>query len=352
MKSSYRKEDVEILLKDITGLVEPLDTKSRETLIQSGIHYSQMLPLEYKPSTEYLSLYKDALVKYAKITAEAVAVVSEKIYILKGKTITLVSLARAGTPVGILIKRYLEKKYKNINVKHYTISIIRGIGVDENAMNYILKFNKPESIQFVDGWIGKGAILKTLKRELDKFKGVSPELAVLADPAKLTTLYGTQEDFLIASSCLNSTVSGLMSRTFLRDDIISKNDFHGAAFYSELKDEDLSYQFIETIVSQMEFKDVKLDDESIESDITGYDEVLKIQKDFNVDDINFIKPGIGETTRVLLRRVPFKVLINDFEDVDDLRHIIRLAKEKNVEIVKYPMSCYKACGIIKDMADA
>ena len=36
MFGTYKPEDVEILLKDITGLVEPLPTKERERRIQSG----------------------------------------------------------------------------------------------------------------------------------------------------------------------------------------------------------------------------------------------------------------------------------------------------------------------------
>ena len=45
MQSSYSKDDVTILLKDITGKVKPLDTMEREKLNQNGAHYSEMLPL-------------------------------------------------------------------------------------------------------------------------------------------------------------------------------------------------------------------------------------------------------------------------------------------------------------------
>ena len=38
MRSSYRDEDVTLLLKDITGLVKPQPTEERERLIQSGKH--------------------------------------------------------------------------------------------------------------------------------------------------------------------------------------------------------------------------------------------------------------------------------------------------------------------------
>ena len=37
----------------------------------------------------------------------------------------------------------------------------------------------------------------------------------------------------------------------------------------------------------------------------------QIIKAYDIKDINYIKPGIGEATRVLLRRVPWKLLINN-----------------------------------------
>ena len=55
MFSTYKPEDVTLLLKDITGLVTPQPASVRERLIQSGTHYCEMLPLEYKPSPAYLA---------------------------------------------------------------------------------------------------------------------------------------------------------------------------------------------------------------------------------------------------------------------------------------------------------
>ena len=49
MFSSYKQEDVEILLKDITGMVTPMSTKEREIEIQKGRSYCEMLPIEYEP---------------------------------------------------------------------------------------------------------------------------------------------------------------------------------------------------------------------------------------------------------------------------------------------------------------
>ena len=73
MFSTYRPEDVTILLKDISGMVDPLPAKVREVFIQSGVHYSEMLPLEYEPSSAYLDAYEKAVALYSRQTAQAVA---------------------------------------------------------------------------------------------------------------------------------------------------------------------------------------------------------------------------------------------------------------------------------------
>lgn len=349
MRSSYMEEDVTLLLKDITGLVKPQPTKERERLIQSGRHYSEMLPIEYVPTREYMEAYEDALRVYARDTAQAVGKLGDKIINARGRDVVLVSLARAGIPVGILLKRYIKFKYHE-DVRHYSISIIRGRGIDGNAMKYLLKYHSPEKLLFVDGWIGKGAILSELKKDVAAYEGVSPEIAVLADPAGVTELCGTHEDILIPSSCLNCTVSGLVSRTFLRDDIIGKDDFHGAVFYEELRGADLSYEFIKAIEKEFTLTS-RVRDVRVEG--SGIDEVQEIAERFGITDINFIKPGIGEATRVLLRRVPWKVLIDErYKGKRELLHLVRLAGEKNVPVEYYPMRHYKCCGIIKKLADA
>ena len=84
MRSTYKNEDVTILLKDITGIVNPIATEEREKLIQSGTHYSEMLPVEYKPTEKYMEVYRNALNIFSEDTANAVA---------------------AGTSIGVLIKR-------------------------------------------------------------------------------------------------------------------------------------------------------------------------------------------------------------------------------------------------------
>lgn len=349
MRSSYKDDDVVLLLKDITGLVKPQPAEERERLIQSGRHYSEMLPVEYVPTEQYMQVYKNSLEQYAGIMASAVVNLASKIIEKRGSGTVLVSLARAGIPVGILLKHYIKMEYK-LDMPHYSVSIIRGRGIDGNAMKYLLERYNPDQLLFVDGWTGKGAIFNELQKDVKAYKGVCPEIAVIADPANITSLCGTHEDILVPSSCLNCTVSGLVSRTFLRSDIIGQDDFHGAVYYGGLKDSDLSYDFINTI--EEKFGTGLPDIKENEVQGKGIDEVKEIARYFGIDDINLVKPGIGEATRVLLRRIPWKVLA-DGKHRDDpvLGHLLRLAEEKNVPVVYYPLKHYKCCGIIKKIAD-
>ena len=348
MFSSYKPSDVTLLLKDITGLVTPQPASVREKLIQGGVHYCEMLPLEYEPSPQYLRAFRQALTLYADITARAVADVAEGILAARGPSVALVSLARAGTPIGILIRRYLLER-RGIDAPHYSISIIRGRGVDRNAMAYILARHRPQDVCFVDGWTGKGAIQRQLNAAMADYPDVDPGLAVLSDPAGVASLRGTRDDFLIASACLNATVSGLLSRTFLREDIIGPEDFHGAAFYRELAAQDVTYDFIDAVAARLPQRG-RAQAEAADPE-APFDEVEAVRRAFGIGDINLVKPGIGEATRVLLRRLPWKVLVRSLDDETRLGHLYQLAAEKGVPLEVYPLRHYRACGLIRQLGD-
>ncbi|KOS71571.1 hypothetical protein AEA09_00755 [Lysinibacillus contaminans] len=355
---SYAPEDVVFLLRDISNVSLELNNEKREQLIQSGTHYSEMLPVEYQPSEAYMALFYKTLDAYAKRIALAVGIVAEQIVARQGlEHLVLVSLARAGTPIGILIKRYIEMRY-NVQVPHYTISILRGRGIDETAIQYIFAEHPLARIQFIDGWTGKGAITKELQQACEHFNVNNEEqldatLAVLADPGHCTSIYGTREDFLIPSACLNSTVSGLVSRTVLNLQFMKEHDFHGAKYYKELEDVDVSNLYIERVSAY--FEQVKKEVEQQiskqpQSPVTwqGMKSVEAIQRELGIANIHFVKPGVGETTRVLLRRIPWKILINP-KYANELEHILLLAKEKNVPVEEYPNMSYACCGLIKEV---
>jgi Phosphoribosyl transferase (PRTase)/PELOTA RNA binding domain len=358
---SYPSEDVTFLLKEISDLIKETSTEKREELIQTGTHYSEMLPVEYQPSEEYIALFHQALRATARKVAVAAGVVAERIVARKGKGVVLASLARAGTPIGILIRRYLDQIHQ-LSIPHYSISIIRGKGIDQNALRYMLEHHPGQKIQFVDGWTGKGAITSVLQETIARFNQTCPiqldaDLAVLADPGHCVQMFGTREDFLIPSACLNSTVSGLVSRTVLRDDLIGASDFHGAKYYREWADEDVSNLFVDTIAAH--FADIADEARSRANELIsqedehfptwkGMQDIKRIQLAYQIADVNLIKPGVGETTRVLLRRVPWKILVNSIDN-PNLAHILMLAKDRGVSVEECSDMSYSCCGIIRPM---
>ncbi|WP_297636132.1 cysteine protease StiP domain-containing protein [uncultured Clostridium sp.] len=348
MRTSYRNDCI-FLLKEID--IKEITIEEKEEMISKGINYSEMISKEEKPSTNIMDIFFNMLSESKKEIAKFVSIISEKIYSEKKNDLVIVSLARAGTPIGILIKKYLKQKY-NVDIPHYSISIIRGKGIDKNALNHILKNYPQSNIQFVDGWTGKGSITKELQSSINEYnrenkRGIDYNLAVLIDPAKLCTIYGTRVDFGLASSCLNSTVSGLVSRTIVNEKYIEEFDFHGGKYLEYLEDLDVSNYFIDEVRREFEnIKEEKLKFEPIEKEYAK-NIALKIQKEFEVKDINKIKLSVGETARVLLRRNPRIILVRDIES-KEIKHIVKLAEEKNVEIKEYDCGEYNCISIIKE----
>ena len=66
---TYKGDDVTILLKDVTDLVKPVGTEEKERMIQSGIHYSELLQKEWEPSSEYLRLFEEIMGSFSPVFA-------------------------------------------------------------------------------------------------------------------------------------------------------------------------------------------------------------------------------------------------------------------------------------------
>ncbi|MCX5090010.1 phosphoribosyltransferase [Streptomyces sp. NBC_00365] len=356
--SSYAPDEVGWLLQDLSDVTLEAPTEEREEAIQSGgAHYAESLPVEYQPSPQYQELFQAALGTSAARIAQAVGAVTELVLAERSPRPVLVSLARAGTPVGVLMRRWAQHRH-GLDLPHYAVSIVRGRGIDANALRWLAAHHDPADVVFVDGWTGKGAITRELAdaiREFESAEGVTgfdPEIAVLADPGSCVRTYGTREDFLIPSACLNSTVSGLISRTVLRSDLVGEYDFHGAKFYRELAGSDVSVDFLDAVTAH--FPDVTdaacaQAKELLAADRTptweGWAAVERISEEYEIHDVNLVKPGVGETTRVLLRRVPWKILARAGAGAD-LDHVRLLAQQRGVPVEEVDELPYTCVGLI------
>ncbi|MFH8527992.1 phosphoribosyltransferase domain-containing protein [Streptomyces tendae] len=356
--SSYAPDEVGWLLQDLSDVTLEAPTEEREEAIQSGgAHYAESLPVEYQPSEQYQQLFHAALETSAARLARAVGAVTEIVLAERSPRPVLVSLARAGTPVGVLMRRWARFRH-GLDLPHYAVSIVRGRGIDANALRWLADHHDPADVVFVDGWTGKGAITRELAAALRAFEdsdgitGFDPEIAVLADPGSCVRTYGTRDDFLIPSACLNSTVSGLISRTVLRADLVGPHDFHGAKFYRELAGADLSPAFLDAVSAR--FPEVTEAVDAQAKDLLsadraptweGWAAVERISEEYGIHDVNLVKPGVGETTRVMLRRVPWKVLARAGAGAD-LDHVRLLAEQRGVPVEEVADLPYTCVGLI------
>ena len=77
----------------------------------------------------------------------------------------------------------------------------------------------------------------------------------------------------------------------------------------------------------------------------------RMARDEGVSDPNHVKPGLGEATRVLLRRVPDLLLLRDPDD-PEVAHLKVLADEKDVPIRIEADLPYRAAALIKRLASS
>lgn len=366
---SYLPAEVTLLLDIVSAdSVNDISPTQKEALIQSGQrHYSDMLTLEKPPSATHEALYNQALMAGKQRMANDVTNLAFSLHQLfhacvsASQPLILVSLVRAGLPIGVLLQKALSDASASYALasQHYGVSIIRDRGLDPVALQHILQQHPRSPIVFVDGWTGKGAIYGELQRSLAKITdkrqqaqlfhqgdGVIP-LVTLADPAGVAWLSASNDDWLMPASLLNSTVSGLISRTLYRE---PSDGLHQAVYYDKLQPWDRSGEFIQTI-------DALRQQTPLSTPLTGkllpifatQSVIDDLAARFAISNRNRIKPTIAEATRAILRRDPECVLVNEMADGQDTALLRHLCEEKNIQLIAdTSIAPYQAVTIIKD----
>ncbi len=348
---SYASRDVTFLLRP--AHVEHVDVAAKERLIQSGAkHYSEMLSPEAVPDARYLELYREALARNAGRLRADIELLARRIVETRGDDVVLLSLVRAGTPVGVLLQRRLRTL--GIDSTHYSISIVRGRGIDRAALDHVRCRHGTRNAVFIDGWTGKGAITTELHRSLAG-TGFAPELAVIADPAGCAGLAATVDDYVIPSGLLNGIVSGLVSRSVWNDELVGPGDFHACRHLVEHAAHDLSADFIDAVEAAVPRPDAGTPwtAATAREACDGLAALTAhVRADAGVGDVNRIKPGIAEATRALLRRVPEALYVGAADD-PDVAPLLHLAGRAGVPVRALPGTHYRAVTLIRNLgADA
>ncbi|WP_289047451.1 cysteine protease StiP domain-containing protein [uncultured Psychrobacter sp.] len=368
---SYLASDVTVLLDIVDkDAVADVPVSQKEALIQSGQrHYSDMLTLEHAPTAIHEQLYQQALAQGTTRTATDIVNLAYTLHHIFQQTVSterpliLVSLVRAGLPIGVLLQRALadaDSSYALPSV-HYGISIIRDRGLDTVALQMILDSYPDSTIIFVDGWTGKGAIYQELARSLDVFsdpnhpnfanifhqgENVIP-LLTLADPAGVAWLAASEEDWLIPSGLLNSTVSGLISRSLYTE---PQSGLHRSVFYDNLVAVDHSLAFVDHIDSTR--RALSTSPQYLQTfkqpRYQTADLIDMLAAEYDISNRNRIKPTIAEATRAILRRDPERILLAtaDHPDTVLLRHLCS-ERDINITVLGAKILPYQAITLIK-----
>lgn len=371
---SYLASDVTVLLDIVDkDAVADVPVSQKEALIQSGQrHYSDMLTLEQAPTAMHEQLYRQALAQGGERAATDIASLAHTLHhVFQHKVsdehpLVLVSLVRAGLPIGVLLQRALSDTDSSYHLpsKHYGISIIRDRGLDPVALQILLDAYPNSPIVFVDGWTGKGAIYKELARSLETFSNpthanfanifhqgadVIP-LLTLADPAGVAWLAASEEDWLIPSGLLNSTVSGLISRSLYTEPSLG---LHRSVFYEDLIEVDHSLAFIDHVDAAR--RSLTTPPEYLPTyqqpryQTAALIDMLAV--DYDITNRNRIKPTIAEATRAILRRDPERILLATAAHPDTvlLRHLCA-QRGITIDVLGDKILPYQAITLIKQRA--
>lgn len=350
---SYAPGDVHFLLQPVQ--VDVTDVEEKERLIQTKQkHYSEMISLEHAPTEAHKSLYERALGQNgARMASDVQALALALNQVCTGPSIVLVSFVRAGLPLGVLLRRALIEMGRDAH--HYGISIIRDRGIDTVALESIIQAHGEESIVFVDGWTGKGAISGEIKRSLsgDSRFPNEPRLVVLADPCGHAWLSASAEDWVIPSGILGATVSGLVSRSIWP----ANGGLHGCVLYDHLHEHDVTREFIERIEAERRnLSSVSpalpwTEKQRVELQAEALGVVESLAARFGIRNMNRVKPGIAEATRAVLRRIPEHVLVRDRND-SDVQLLMHLTQRSGVTVeeVGFELGPYRAVTIIRSVS--
>lgn len=356
---SYTADDVQFLMRKVTMPYLPVAEKERR--LQSGCHYSEMISREEPPSPTYLALYDEMVDRHGRRLAQEILGLAKWLSENTPSPLTLMSFARAGTPIGALLLRALRDWCGRPDAVHFSVSILRGRGLDLGAVRFVIDtLQRPEAgIVWVDGWTAKGGIAQELATSIESFRerhGLSlpSTLCVVSDIGGWADVAATDEDYPIPSGILGAVVSGLVSRSVLPAGA-PEGELHGCIEYDHLRPWDRSLDFLNSVSSY--FCDAQpaqvLGDtnDRLKRRLTCIDFLAELDERYGARRSDLVKPGIAEATRVLLRRLPERLLLRT-PGSPDIRHLEQLALESNVSIEWAPWMPFQAAALISPLLPA
>lgn len=333
MPSTYTAAQATCLFTPYQGPLMDLDSK--EQALREGAYYGDLLSREDLPSAPYLAIFDRQLRLLADRLAPHVLRLAGMIDRARptGVPLALLSIARAGTPIGVVLTEVLRARYGR-QVTHYSVSVIHHYGLDEHALAHVLDRHAPASLVFLDGWVSQGRITRTLEASLSDRPDIDSTLYCLSDPSGIQDATATREDLLLPSAVLNAAVSGLLSRT-----VHCPDAFDACVFYDDQRAVDRTQAFILALQDAVA-RCARADDAPLLA--RGAQRPLALAQvsawcAAHDTQPAHIKAGIGEVSRSLLRRSPRFVHVDPSAEAE-AEHLVFLAQERNVPLDFRPLS--------------
>ena len=308
--STFGPQQVAWLVDDVSDMDLERPVVERERRKTDGLrHYAEDLPIEPILTESFLSTFHHVLPALASVARGLSHRVATQLAAHPGREIVLVSLIRAGVPPATWVQALLQDTFQRRCV-HYAVSIIKGFGLDAEAIDYVLARHLPEDIYFFDGWTASGAIRGELDRSLRQLNVGTTlnRFVALSDPCGLADIRGSRKDALLPSACLNSTSCGMISRSV----ILLSGDLgprHGAKFYSTRRDDDLTARIHTHVVGQSHFDSPEETGQVSDTPTLAWEIADRVSR-LGGAVPHEVKLGLGESMRVLQRRVPSLLVLD------------------------------------------
>jgi hypothetical protein len=149
-----------------------------------------------------------------------------------------------------------------------------------------------------------------------------------------------------------------VSRTVLRSELVGPGEFHACRYYAELAQHDLSRAFVDHVSSRVAASLADASAPPLRWDRARRAALRRRSRSFvramtaryGLSDENRLKPGIGESARALLRRVPDRLLLRDTRG-GDAGLLLHLAGEAGVPVEIHPDLPYRATVVIQTLGE-
>lgn len=325
--------------------IRVLDATVPEVLVGKGLADKTLAWRESEIASlsdgEYMGMYEDILQEEGNLFAKDVFTLATKMaFRNEGRPIVLVSLMRAGTIIGVLLKRALG--LIGCDCSHYSICGVNSQNHESfgRTMDHIRTLHDERDVVFVDGWTSAGSISTLLHSAVSRYNAerltrVKPTLAVLVDLTGTAAFSAAVDDYLVPSAMLRAIGCGLLSAS-IDTCLQNEGSAESCLYFEELLPHDRSNALVDAVMGRMHrlvsFEEWRFDtDEAKLGRFEVYSALRQKCRDVFGNCVN-VKPGMSESTRILSAGQPARVLLVRGSRCKSLQSLIYLAKRQQVEV--------------------